>query len=479
MSISIQINSVDVTDEVLMGSVSISDQINQRTNTLTFKTEKYGTHGYKPELNDQIEVFHDGNKIFGGVIISYTDDLIGHNTLRYSIKAKDYAQYLDRKLVTKRYEDETLAFIVDDLVDIYTTGFTSTVTSTQNIASISFNRLTMSECLQKLANALNFVWWVDYDKNVHMIKKNEQSAPFGLSDASENHITGTLSIEKDISQIRNIVVIEGGDEVSEPVNVEYHGDGEQIQFDTMYKFAEMPTLVVDGVTQTIGLDNIADPLSFDYMWSYNEKYVKANSTAPTYKDPSIDPPNVIITGKPLFPILVRVPEPVSIGTYGEYEYAITDRTIRTKQQGIDRAVAELQAYGKSISEGGFTTYKFGIESGQTINVSSAIRGINENFIIQRVSTKFVGIGGGEIKAEYQVEFATLKTVGIIELLQKLLLDEEITEGELDVLLTYLQFEDSFTLSDDDISLSVQIPPYKYDSDGTTSTIAKWNYSTWA
>lgn len=479
MSFQFKINSIDVTEQINMRSVVINDQANEKTNTINFKVDKYAGVGSKPQLNDEVEVFHNGNKVFGGVLIQCSDELIGHNLLRYTVKGKDYSQYMDRNLVTERYEDKTVAYIVNELATLYATDFTSLVTSTQVISSMSFNRLTMSQCLQKIANSLNFTWWVDYDKNIHMVKKSDEVAPFGLSDTAGNHIYGSLSINQDISQIRNSVLVQGGEEIGQEKTIEYYGDGSTLQFDTMDKFSNKPTVTVDGVVQTVGIENLDDELSFDYMWSFNEKYIRGTGTPPLIKDPAIDPPNVLITGTPLFPILVKVPEPVSIGKYGEYEFAITDKTIQSQQEGIDRAVAEIQAYANTISEGGFTTNKYGLESGQTINVASAIRDINEQFIIQKVTTRFIGDVSEEIQAEYTVEFATLKTMGIIFVMQKLLLDEEITEGERDVLLTYIQFSDDFTFSDDDVVITVQQPPYIWDDGTGTVGDAKWNFSTWA
>lgn len=485
MSVIFKINDVDVTNQINLASIKINDNINDKVNTLDFYTEKYGDSGFKPADNASVEITQDGVVIFGGVIITCSEQIIGSRMLRYDCKATDYSRFLDRKLVTERYENVEVGAMVTDIIDTYASDFTSMVTSSVPIGSMSFNRLTVSQCLQKIANALNFVWWVDYEKNLYMVKKNEESAPFGLSDESENHIWDSLVIEKDVSQIRNEILIEGGDEITLPQTVKYHGDGSQTDFDTIYKFSNLPTVVVDGVTQTVGVDNIGDEGDYDFMWSFNEKYVRAVTTPPSYADPDLDEPNVLITGTPLFPILVRVPDPVSIGKYGRFEYAIKDTNITSTQEGIDRAVAELKAYAGKISEGSFETYRGGLKSGQTINIQSELRDMNENFIIQKVSTRFITVENAENEdgnenyiALYDVSLATLKTVGIIDILQKLLLDEEVSEGERDVLLTYLQFEDTFGFTDEAAIITTQTPPYVWDDGTGTVSDARWNYSTW-
>ena len=79
------------------------------------------------------------------------------------------------------------------------------------------------------------------------------------------------------------------------------------------------------------------------------------------------------------------------------------------------------------------------------------------------------------KVVYTVKLATLKTIGIIEVLQRLLRNRSLTELEDAVLLTLQEYDDSAS-GDDDFDGSTDItttsPPYVW---GTM----KWGYFTWS
>lgn len=160
------------------------------------------------------------------------------------------------------------------------------------------------------------------------------------------------------------------------------------------------------------------------------------------------------------------------------EHAIKDRTIKSQDEAIDRAVSELQAYANELDEGGFKTYSDGFRSGQVINIDYTPLGKDIDVLIQDVTMKVHGNSGD--KYIYEVKFATLKTLGIIDFLQQRVLDEEITENELETLLNYFQLEDSFNVSDSIGTPTTSSPPYKWSNDAeTTPNRLRWNLGTWS
>ena len=186
MSMTVTINGTDRTSKVDFGSLRKVDNLNQQVDELSIRTKKYGSETYVPTLGHEIVVTRDGTTIFGGVIIRITENVEASQVLTYTIECADYSQYLKRKLVTERYEGMTVAAIVADLVSNYTTdGFTSAnAASTLVIESVSFSRITVADALQKLADAISYVWYVDYSKDIHFFPKNTELAPFNLTDTS-------------------------------------------------------------------------------------------------------------------------------------------------------------------------------------------------------------------------------------------------------------------------------------------------------
>jgi len=478
MSLVIKIDSVDKTSIIDTGSLRIKDKLNNRTNECSFTLQKYSDVGIVPVLNDEVEITLDGVKIFAGVITSYSDSVAGKNRIEYEVVCKDYSQYFNRKLVTERYEDKTIDFIIDDLLSRYATDFTAVnVNADIEVDSIAFNRITMSECLEKLVKLVSFSWYIDYDKDIHFFTKNTEIAPFSITDTSDNYIYNSLELSKDLSQIRNKIFVQGGEEVGDIRDETFDGDGVKSLFRLAYKYSSKPTVTVDGIAQLVGIENLQDEIDFDCMWDFNQKYVRFKDTTL----PVDGSDNVEVEGTPLFPILVEVPNPVSIGEYGEYEYAIKDTAIRSRQEGIDRAIAELEAYASEVSEGNFSTYRKGLRSGLTITVNSPLRGVNENFLIQSVDFRVMSVSGdAEVKYIYSINLATLKTIGIIDVLQKLLLDEDLSEGEQETLLTYLQFKDTIGISDSIGTPTTTSAPYKYsNNEETTPSRGRYGFATYS
>jgi hypothetical protein len=475
MSLIIKHNTVDISDSVLFKTLNVTDRRNDRVDVCSFQVQKDVGDTFTPLLNADIVVELDAVKKFSGKIQSIDETLISENSILFNVKCVDHTHELDRLLVVERYENTTLNAVIADLMSVYASDFTIVnVQADVTVDSVAFNRLKVSQCLKKLADGFNFNWYVDYDKDLHFFAKEGELAPFNITDTSDNFIFESLKIQRDLSQLRNKVLVEGGEVVGATRTVKYAGNTDQQEFDTQYKFASLPDVEVDGVVQTVGIDNLNDDADFDCMWNFQQKYVRftAGNLPPA---PSTGFTNVDLIGDPLYPIVVNVPSPASIAEFGFREFAIKDTTIRTQQQAIERAIAEIQSYGAEINEGSFKTYTAGLRSGQLININSSLRGVSEDYVIQSVKMRQLS-PTSEYPAVWTVSLATLRTIGIINILQKLLLDEELEINEQETLLTFLQFlgtDNSLGVTDSISAPTTTTGPYVYG--GAT---AVYDYSTW-
>lgn len=469
MSVVITIAGIDRTESVTFPSLRKTDNLNQKADTFEFSIRKYGSLTYVPELGDEVVATKGGVTIFGGAIVRIAEELTSPKVLQYQVQCTDYAQYLKRELVTERYIDTSIADIIDALITTYTTdGFTTTnVSGALVIGSISFNRMNVADCLQKLADAISYVWYVDYDKDIHFFPKNTEEGP-ALSDSSGNYIYESLAIQEDLTQLRNVVLVQGGERESDATRTEYvDGDGTRTQFALANKYSSLPTVKVGGVTKTVGVEFLDDDASFDCMWNYNEKYIRFTAG----HTPASGTRNIEITGKYLYPIVVSVPNNASIAEFGRYEFAITDKSIRTQDEAVRRAMAELKNFQSRLFEGSFRTYEDGFRSGQVITISSAQRSKNISVLIQSVTGRMRDPLGASF--EYEVRFATLKTVGIIDYLQNQLRSKEIIVDDQETLLNLYDFtSDTIASSDTFATPTTSSPPYVYGA-------ATWGYAAWS
>jgi hypothetical protein len=476
MQLQVLINSIDRTDKVRFPFFTKIDSLNQNKDLLRFQVRQTADSVWQPEVDDEIIVNDNGTRIFGGAITSITKRTEVVNYIDYQIECTDWSFYLDRRLVLERFRNRTIDYIIDFLLDKYDTdGFTmNNVFGEQTIGSISFNRITISEAIQKLADATGFSWYVDYHKDIHFFPKNAQPAPFNLTDTSNNFIWNSLEVENNITQIRNAVFVEGGEERGNERTEEFVATGsseDRRYYRLANKFAETPVVEVNSTPVTVGVEFLDNDALFQAQWSFQEKYIRfTDGNIPAVND------DVTVEGIPLFPVVVRVQEPSSIAEFGLWEFVIRDSSIQSRDEALDRAQAELQAYVRGLTEATFNTYTPGLQAGQVIHINSPIRGVDESFLIQQVTYQT----RTQDQGEYLVRLATLRTVTLVELLQNMLKEKGVKEGESETLLTFIDFADEGTGTDAIEDITVSSPPYHItDSDGnvTTGTPALVNFST--
>lgn len=478
-------NYIDRTSLIRKNSISRTDVLNNQSDRMTFEIPVYGqdaeaaSQTYYPDAGQEIILKRNGTREFGGVITKTTIDTERNGSRVVRVQCKDWVHTLDRQNILEKYEDQTVNQIIDDLASTYAKSFTTNgVNCDINVATITFNRIKFSKALKKLANLTNFSWYVDANKDIHFFDKNETPAPFDISKNNGKYIPRTLNISKDITQIRNRVTIRGGEETGNPKTETFDGS-QSVEIDTggqafnlSSKFSEAPTVKVNGQSQTVGLDFIESGDKFDCFWSFQEKYVRfKDSTAPADGD------TVKITGTPLFPVIAEVSDPDSVQEHGVYEFFKKYDTITSRDEAVQRAQADLDAYAQEITEGSFDTYEPGLRSGQVIHVD--VPGVDQDFLIKRVRFQMLS----DDKGQWSVKLQTLKTFDIIEVLQDLL-DDEVQDTSEESLLTFRTVRETVGVGDEVISKSKKSGPYYWaptdpaEEDANTEYI-KWNYFTWS
>lgn len=86
----------------------------------------------------------------------------------------------------------------------------------QNSATFSdfkINRVKPTETMQRLADALEWYWFVDYNKSIWLFPNTTIIAPISISETSDNF--ANLSISYDTSRLINRQVVRGSEETSE------------------------------------------------------------------------------------------------------------------------------------------------------------------------------------------------------------------------------------------------------------------------
>lgn len=146
------------------------------------------------------------------------------------------------------------------------------------------------------------------------------------------------------------------------------------------------------VAKTVGVENLVDETTVDYVSNYQEKSIRATESEATLESGEF----ILLTYNEIVAIRTQVSNPASIaalklilGGDGIFDGAvIVDSSLDSAQAARDRAQAEINAYSNPIVSIKFKTDHEGLESGQSVRVTDPAKGIDGDFVIQKVRADY-------------------------------------------------------------------------------------------
>lgn len=463
--LTIKINNINRNDDIDRDSVSYSETLTKEVDTLSFSIKQSGLKSI-PVLGDIVEFWKDTTKIFGGVIIEKSEAMLGGRVIGYDIGCKDNSYYLDGKLVVKNYNNLPAHEIFINIINTYSTGFSTNAVKTSSpiVPSISFNYEQVTAALTKLSEQIGWDWYVDADKNLHFFDKETYTAPFVIDDVSGNLDWQSLEINHSMVDLRNSVFVRGGNykkAISSAGAIDvYKGDGTQGAFTLVYQYDNI-VVEKNGVVQTVGINNIGDPSATQVLYDFSQRFIKFSSI-PAIGD------TIRVYGEAYIPIIAHVRDQASIKAYGEFQEVIIDKSITSVGEAQKRAKQELLLYAQNSYEAKFKTKKDGLRTGQVVTINSPVRGINKAFKINRISAKTVGD-----ELEYTVSLISSGEITFIDIMLSLLgKDKNNIELANNEVLQRLDFFNDNTQFLESININKNSGPYTWDN-------AKWGYATYS
>lgn len=419
MALVITVAGVDRTRSIRSGSLRIVSVLTNSPDTAEFLVPKFGDRTFTPDVDDEVIITNDGTRIFGGHIMQMDETFSVLNSVDYRVKCIDYTKHIDQRLVVDTYENMTVQAIVTAIRNTYMPSDVdvSNVTVTTLIPYIAFNYEYPSDCLRQLAELSGADWRIDYNKNLYFQEQATDAAPFSLSDTNGRYIYNSLRMRKDLTQLRNVIYVRGGEYQAVTTTAAFVAETNQKHYLLPYKFSDL-VVSVTGQSKSVGIDPIDPETEYDALHNFQEKMVKFRED----RKPSAGSA-VRISGRPYLPVIYKLRDPGSIATFTAREYAVVDRSINSREGAQKRALAELLAYKSTISEGSFDTYDTGLEVGQQITVQSDLRGIDASYVINRVETSDFSQDAsnpGSVTMVHRIGMVSTRTYDYINLLQRLL-----------------------------------------------------------
>lgn len=487
MAVVIKINNIDRTSLIEWPSFTFDAALTNQIDTVSFTLKLHAGKTFKPSLLDDVEIFEDAEKLFGGKIVE-SDGSIDGLLQFFQVTCKDHAHEMDSKLVIKVFENTTVDQIIEDIKDEFLpAGFTTTaVTVTTPVAFVSFNYEQPSKVFQQLAELVGADWFVDENKDISFFLKGTATAPFELNDTGGKFVWNSLVLRQDVKNLRNTIFVRGGEFEGDTFTEEQEADGDAKVFVQGFRYSNI-VVKVNAVGKTVGIDNIDNPASFDVLYNFDEKALKFPSVL-TSGD------TLTVTGNPQIPVIIKTKDNSSISIFGEFQHKIINKSINSKEGARDRARGEIIAWANTINEGSFETIESGLRVGQQIRINSTIRDINELFIISRINTRFKT----PTSFTNTVTLMTQRTFGMVEFLQGQLIDKdkEIEIGQDEVLDKIESAFETITINealvigaatviDETITINEVVgaavlftPPYKWAPNALPARL-RWSLGVWS
>lgn len=482
-------NSTDISSSIDWTTVDLTSVLTKEVSTLKFSV-KIGAGQTQPaktipQLNNTIAMFDSSGQIFGGTVTEREATVEGL-MFTYQITCTDWSYLLDGTLVKKNYAMLDPHDIVLDLIANFAPGkgFTTNHVQTGNflIPSIKFNYQQPTKCLESLAKLIGWEWYIDPAKDIHFFLGDIESAageggtaPVKIDETSGQIEWNSLDVNQNLQNMKNSVFVIGGNYsktfTAGTTPDVYKTVGATVVYPIAYPYDRSTiTVTLDGVTQTIGIDQQTDPSTVQILYNDSSRFVKFTS------DPG-GGHTVKVFGNARIPIVAHASDPAGIAAFGEFQDVIADKKITSVTEAHARAQAEILQFGHAVYDVKFKTLVAGCRIGQTITLNSPKFGVtNTPLIIKRVeATVFVpGIQG---RLEYQIEAIGSDTVTFVDLMTTIL-QQEASQNPVDdstITENLIPISEPIAIAEI-LSPSSATGPYQWSPNATTPM--RWNFFKW-
>lgn len=443
LSKTVKINGVDKTNIIRIGSLRISDNVNERSTASISIFDSTGS--FRPEVGQTVEINDGIDLIFSGSIDDVPEEkVLGANALRYdSIPLVDYHQTADRRIVAEVYENELAGNIVKDIRTKYLADENITAGTIQDgpeIEKAVFNYIPASQCFDELSELTGLQWVIRPDKTLHFF---DRSTFIGDPITSESPIRN-VRVRRHRDGYRNRQYLRAGKDVSTTQTRTFKGDGETQVFAVELPIAKVPTVKVNGVAKTVGIRGLET--GFDWYWNKNDKTISQDESGTKLTSSDI----LTVEFQGFYPIIVVADDVEEIsdrktneGGTGIYESIEEKASLDNKKSATDYANALLRRYAKISTSLTFDTFTSTYLAGQIVNVTIPEHNISEDMLISRINISDPGIADGRLN--YSLELVSGEVVGGWTNFFKKLVQQNksfvIRENE--ILLKLLSVNDSF------------------------------------
>lgn len=371
----------------LTSTLKIDDNINARsTASFTVDTDN------AIEVGQEVIILDDATRIFAGTIDSFTRTTPKGTTIkRYNITCVDYNQLGDRRIVAESYEDQTVSYIVNDLITKYLSAegvSAGTIQTGPTMAQVVFNYITVTDCLNYIKDATGLNWNIDYNKQLHIFYR-EDNTDTGFSDADNNFMDA--EVEETREGYRNRQYVRAGQDTTDIISLEKptpKPDGISRKFSVRYPLATEPEIYINSTqvsSSDIGINGVEQ--NKKWYWNKGSKDIVQDNSETVLSDTDV----LEVTYQGLVPIIAQADNPEgqadrssTEGGTGVYEDIEQVASIDKKDAALDYAKGLLKKYADIPQRVNIRTRTFK-QAGKLIPIDISKLGLDGEYLIESVA----------------------------------------------------------------------------------------------
>lgn len=405
-TVTVTIDGVDRSSSLLYDALSVRVGVGNSGNVADLQVME--TQGYVPQAWDEVLVAVNGTRIFGGFVATRTASGMAagdSRTVRWSLACRDWSMLLDKIIVSDQFLSMTDANIVTTLFTDYLAGNGFTLTQVQYTRAgitIGFDRITLRQALNKLAEQVGAAWYIDPLKQIYWYNRwAPPLAAFNIDTAAPNNSTtydvlaGSLQRTIDDTQAINRIEVFGkdiqGDLVSDSFTVTTPGVAQSFgpltrPVHSLYILAGWTLISSSAPTTMMGSFIGYEPENVLYdpsvAWTSRTRYIVVNRETRMVKTRVPDDLAFIVGGVTISyytttPIQVTVDDTDLQGLHERVlAQQIYDPSIADAEQAARYGRYMLDLYGRGPETVTFDVTEFGLLPGSEINVYSPTLGLN-------------------------------------------------------------------------------------------------------
>jgi len=378
-------------------------------------------------FGSDVQIEQDGN-IFRGFVLDSGKSL-NRNTKTVTISGADYTAKTQHLLITESYEEQTINYIVDDLMANYAPFATrNNIETCSKVITITFPDKYLWDCMEQLCAISGYEWYIDEILDVHFFQPSSRINSNSI--ITGNFYAGSANLKPDGSKLVNRLIVKGGKALSDPYNENL------IVIDTNpIALKYTPHATTAGVTvlfgtasQTVGIQNITPAGTTDFLLNFSEKLIVPDQAITG---------SYTITYKYEYPLKILLEEPTSIASYGCWDDILisdTDDQIIATELGF----AHLAKYSKPLISGNISPFANIYKPGEIVIITIPELNINEYLQIKDVTYTSL-IGQSRVERTLQLESIPRDLPNILKDLNKRLsrLESDVYITEEAIILRYI------------------------------------------